>query len=70
MGIVNPAQLGAQDIRATVDVTIELVLTEPDTSVNLTTADIPGRLFGYYDPAYDTVKLYMIDRSGFRILSL
>ena len=70
MGIVNPAQLGAQDIRATVDVTLELVLVRPDTSVILTTPDIPGRLFGYYDPAFDTVRLYVIDRSGFRILSL
>jgi len=70
MGFINQPNISGQSIRETYDTAIELVSTRPDTGVLLSVKDTPGRLFGYYDGAIDCVRLYIIDRSGYRVLPI
>lgn len=70
MATINPSSLSASPVRETTDYAIELVTTRPVTGTLLETPDMPGRMFGFYDPILDAVQLYVIDKSGYRVLAI
>ena len=69
MGI-NRSSFSAQSIAQNTDVSIELLVSKPDTTVILDTPVNPSTMYGYYNDAADIVELYFTDATGTRFLKV
>lgn len=67
---INRSSFSSQSINENTDLTIQILRTEPDTSVYLSTAITPNIMVGYYNSAADTVQLYVTDSTGRRYIKV
>jgi hypothetical protein len=67
---INPVSMTSQSIQENTDVVIEVRYVEPPAGVLLDPPEVPNKLIGYYDGNSDTVRLYIVDNSGLRLLAL
>jgi len=65
---INPSQLGTAAAADNILATVEFLQARPQQGVYNQTAEIPNKLFGYYDAFSDTVELYISDATGYRYL--
>ena len=65
---INRISISSQSIKENTEAVIEIKTTQPSTIDTLAQAETPGKLIGYYDAISDRVNLYVVDRSGFRLL--
>ena len=68
---INPASFSSQPIYENTDVTLEVIKGQaPLPEQLLDPPQLPGKLFAYYNGANDTVRLYIVNGSGLRLLPL
>ena len=67
---INPVSMTSQSITENTDAVIEVRYVEPVLGALLDPPETPNKLIGYYDGTADAVRLYIVDNSGLRLLSL
>ena len=63
---INRTQIAAQPLTQDTNVVIEIVYVEPTNP--LSTPMTPNKVFGFYDSALDSVRLYVVSDSGLQAL--
>lgn len=68
---INPASFSSQPIYENTDVVLDVIKAQaPLPEELLDPPQVPGKLFAYYNGASDTVRLYIVNGSGLRLLPL
>lgn len=67
---INPVSMTSQSITENTDAVIEVRYVEPVLGDLLDPPETPNKLIGYYDGIANVVRLYIVDNSGLRLLSL
>ena len=70
MSIINSTSIQAQDISTNPDVTIQFLAAKPIVGATLAIPEPPGKLYGYYDQAIGAVRMYAVDPTGRRYVSI
>ena len=67
---INSVSMTSQSIQENTDAVIEVRYVQPPVGALLDPPEVPNKLIGYYDGNFDTVRLYIVDNSGLRLLAL
>jgi hypothetical protein len=68
---INRLSISSQSIKTNTEAVIEVLYTEPPAAdESLNPAQTPGKLVAYYNGSNDTTKLYIVSRSGLRMLPM
>ena len=65
---INPTSISTIDYSRSFAGQITLLRVEPDTSKSLDEPLLPLQLVGYWDSVSDSVKLYIANESGTRLV--
>lgn len=68
---INRLSISSQSIKENTEAVVEVVYTQPPAPDELLSpAKTPGKLIAYYNGADDTTRLYIVSRSGLRLLPM
>ena len=68
---INRVSMTSESITTNTESIIEVVYSEPPSpEYILDPAQTPGKLIAYYNGADDTTSLYIVSKSGLRLLQL
>jgi hypothetical protein len=67
---INRLSISSQSITENTDAVLEVRYTEPPLGAVLNPPEVPNKLIAYYDGNFDTVRLYIVDSTGLRLLAL
>lgn len=68
---INRVSIASESVKTNTESVIEVLYTRPPLAdATLTTPQTPGKLLAYYNGADDTVRLYIVSRSGLHILPM
>lgn len=68
---INPVSIASDSILTNTNSVVEVRYTEPPApSEILNPPETPGKLVAYYNGANDVTRLYIVSRSGLRMLPM
>ena len=68
---INSVSMTSQSVTENTDAVIEVRYVEPPLpEVLMDPPETPGKLIAYYNGVDDTTSLYIVDRSGLRLLRM
>jgi hypothetical protein len=65
---INPTSIASQSIKENTNSVIELRYTRPSTTDVFNPPEVPGKLIGYFNGATGFVELFVVNKSGTKLL--